>query len=479
MKVPPIPSNEQDRLKALYKYQILDTAEESGFDDLTALAAYICGTPVSLVSLVDESRQWFKSKLGVEETELPRETSFCAHGILQPEEILIVENALEDWRFVDNPLVTSGLNIRFYAGVPLVTRDGFALGSLCAIDQRPRQLSPEQIDALKRLARQVMTQMELRVNLVELEKNIIQRQQVEDKLRQSNENLFDTINKLQKTQTELIHAEKMSSLVPLVRGIAHEINNPANFIHGNLKHLQYNVRDLLDLLNIYQEQYPHPDDQIQEKKAAIDFDFMTEDLFKIFSSMKVGTERIREIVLSLRNFCRIQESDKKAVQLDTGIDSALLFLKHRLEATQNSPKIEVIKEYGELPLVDCYPGHINQVFMNILNNAIDALENVLIQQPDQNKHLKIHIRTQYFRSGYAVVRIADTGLGIPKTISDRVFDPFFTTKPVGTGQGLGLSISYQIVVDQHGGILKYRSKQGKGTEFWIKIPCTAGVEIQD
>ncbi|MBD2292803.1 GAF domain-containing sensor histidine kinase [Anabaena sphaerica FACHB-251] len=471
MKVAPLPPNEAQRLKALSKYQILDTAEEAGFDDLTALAAYICNTPIALVTLIDEHRQWFKSKIGLEATETPREVAFCAHAILQPEEMLIVPNVLEDERFFDNPLVTEDPHIRFYAGTPLVTSDGFALGTLCAIDKKPHILTQEQIAALSRLGRQVLTQMELRINLVKLEKNLTQRQKIEDELRISNKHLFHTVHKLRRTQTKLIHAERMSSLVPLITGIAHEINNPANFIYGNLKHLDDNVRDLLDLLSLYQENYPHPNHRIQQKTAAIDFDFLTEDLFKILSSMKVGTQRIREIVLSLRNFCRVDESEKKVVKIETGIDSTLLFLQHRLETKGHRPKIQVIKQYGELPSVECYPAHLNQVFMHLLINAIEALEEAFVKQPEQKNKPTIRIQTDYSSAGCAVVRIADSGMGIPEVIGKQIFDPFFTTKPVGKGQGLGLSISYQIVVDKHEGILKYVSQAGKGTEFWIEIPC--------
>ncbi|MEA5550073.1 ATP-binding protein [Anabaena cylindrica UHCC 0172] len=471
MKVAPLPSNEAERLKALKKYQILDTAEEQGFDDLTALAAYICKTPIALISLIDDHRQWFKSKIGLEATETPKDISFCAHAILQPEEILIVPNALEDGRFYDNPLVTEDPNIRFYAGTPLVTSDGLALGTLCAIDQKPHILNPEQITALRRLGRQVLTQMELRINLIQLEKNIAQRQIIEDELRISNKELFSTVNKLKTTQTQLIHAEKMSSLVPLITGIAHEINNPANFIYGNLKHVDDNVRDLLDLLSLYRENYPHPSSQIQQKTDAIDFVFLNEDLFKILSSMKIGTQRIREIVLSLRNFCRIDEAEKKSVNISTGIDSTLLFLQHRLEAKGDVPKIEVIKEYGELPSIECYPAHLNQVFMHLISNAIDSLQEAFFNQPEHKNELKISIQTKYVHPGLAIVKIADNGTGIHESIRKQIFDPFFTTKPVGRGQGLGLSISYQIIVDKHGGILKYVSQEGKGAEFWIEIPC--------
>ncbi|MBW4571851.1 MAG: GAF domain-containing sensor histidine kinase [Tolypothrix carrinoi HA7290-LM1] len=468
MKQPPLPANEQDRLKALERYQILDTDPESGFDDLTSLAAYICGTPIALVSLVDDRRQWFKSKVGLEVTETPRELAFCAHAICQPDKMLIVPNALEDERFATNPLVSADPNIRFYAGAPLITPDGFAIGTLCAIDRKPRELDPEKIAALQALSRQVISQLELRINIAKLKQNISKRVQVEQNLRGTNQRLTQILKKLRQTQVQLIQSEKMSSLGHLVAGIAHEINNPVNFIYGNLSHVNTYVKDLLNLLTLYQQHYPNPNDEIQRQAKTIDVSFLVEDLPKILSSMEIGTERIKEIVLSLRNFSRLGESEKKLVDLHEGIENTILILRHRLKATAEHPNIAIIKEYGDIPQVECYASQLNQVFMNILSNAIDAVEESVVKT--QNPKPKIRIRTEVSRPNYVVIKIADNGTGIPEKIQARIFDPFFTSKPVGKGTGLGLSISYQIVVDKHGGTLKYKTKPDNGTEFWIEIP---------
>ena len=287
------------------------------------------------------------------------------------------------------------------------------------------------------------------------------------------EQLAQALDELRKTQTQLIQTEKISSLGQLVAGISHEINNPVNFIHGNLTPAREYAQDLLKLIQIYQQEYPNPSDRVREQAEQIDLDFITEDLPKLLGSMKVGADRIRQIVLSLLNFSRLDQAEMKAVDIHEGLESTLLILQHRLKAKPDHPELEVIKNYGNLPLVECYAGQLNQVFMNVLSNAIDAIEQ-LKEESSVSRSGQITIRTLAITESKdnprIAIIIADNGLGIPEKVKHRIFDPFFTTKPVGKGTGLGLSISYQIVVDKHGGIFKCSSEAGQGTEFWIEIP---------
>ncbi|MEM7772258.1 MAG: GAF domain-containing protein [Cyanobacteria bacterium P01_A01_bin.37] len=849
----PFSIDESLRLQALCQYQILDTDPENGFDDLTNLAANLCHAPIALVSLVDANRQWFKSRVGLDTTETPRNIAFCSYAILQSD-ILIVPDTLEDERFATNPLVVGAPFIRFYAGVPLITAEGHALGTLCVIDVVPRTLMPKQVQALQALSRQVLAQLELRKKLIEsehliqeaeeredaLHDEVKERQQAESELqlllsltqavslapdfytaleivlqqvcevagwcygevwikspdgsflqscppwyyKQVEDNLefsaalehfrhqsatlmlnrgegipgrvweqghlelipdvsstsesvfirtelvkkcrfkavlgvpilgresavteaqsspsdrvlavlvffaetnqqggylidlvetlsnqlgrviqqkqteadlaettltlnafsahlkqlhrlstqlydnfdalftdylqtgrqilrcstgiisqiegntytllavqspldnlvpnasfaladtycsevvrqkhtlaythigasaemkghpcyqnlgletyigtaifvngeiYGTLNfssshvrpyeflphdleilelmaqsigkfiaihqsesqlqqqaqdlqtalqELKITQAQMVQNEKMSSLGTLVAGIAHEINNPVNFICGNLEYVNQVVQNLMELIGLYQHHIAEPGSEIQEKLRSLDLEFLEQDLPQLFESVQFGTERIQEIVSALRTFSRIDEAELKEIDVHQSLDSTLVLLENRLKEQSEYPTIRVIKDYRDLPLVQCYPGPLNQVFMNILSNAIDALEQKIEQQTYQERidyPSQITLRTDLIDDRWIEVAIADNGSGISQEIQQQIFDPFFTTKSIGKGTGLGLSISYQIVSERHRGKLACCSNLGTGTEFVIQIPVHQAV----
>ncbi|MCF4968824.1 PAS domain S-box protein [Nostoc sp. CMAA1605] len=290
----------------------------------------------------------------------------------------------------------------------------------------------------------------------------------ETQLRQQTQKLQQTLKELQHTQTQLIHSEKMSSLGQLVAGVAHEINNPANFIYGNLNHIDDYTQELLSLLQLYQKNYPQPTPEIQDFSNSIELEFLTLDLPRLLKSVRYGSERIRDIVISLRTFSRLDEAEMKEVNIHDGIDSTLMILQSRLKGNNQRPEITVIKEYGNCPLVECYAGQLNQVFLNILNNAIDAVDESLCSKAQAEP--QICIRTQLINSHQVKISIIDNGLGIPEILKQQIFDPFFTTKPVGKGTGMGLAISYQIITVKHGGSLECLSIPTGGTEFVITIP---------
>lgn len=291
-----------------------------------------------------------------------------------------------------------------------------------------------------------------------------------DRLEEAISNLHQALNKLKNTQVQLIQNEKMSSLGQMIAGIAHEINNPITFIHTNVSYAEEYIQILLDLVSLYQEKYPQPTTEIQQKIENIEFDFVVLDLNNVIKSMKIGTQRIAQIILSLRNFSRLDESEIKEADIHSGIDSALLILQHRLKAhDKNNSEIKVVKIYDDLPLLECYPAQINQVLMNIITNAIDAIksENYI---ESHSKEPQITISTKLVDQDWITVTITDNGIGMSEEVISKLFDPFFTTKPVGQGTGLGLSISYQIIVEKHKGKIICQSQLGKGTEFIIKIP---------
>jgi PAS domain S-box-containing protein len=307
--------------------------------------------------------------------------------------------------------------------------------------------------------------------------DVTQRKAYEDELQQKAQCLEAFVRELQKQQSQLIQTEKMSSLGQLVAGVAHEINNPVNFIHGNLTHARSYIEDVLSIVHAFQDFYPHPSEAIEELIEEVDLDFLVDDLPRVLESMQMGTHRIREIIASLRTFSRLDEAEVKAVDIHSGIDSTLLILQGRLKATSKRPAIQVHKAYASLPDVECFAGQLNQVFMNILSNAIDALDEQAHQRTFEDNTQnpgQIWISTQEMGDRPTVqVSIRDNGPGIPDSIRQRIFDPFFTTKPVGKGTGLGMSISYQIIVDRHGGQITCQSAAENGTEFCLEIPVQA------
>ncbi len=290
--------------------------------------------------------------------------------------------------------------------------------------------------------------------------------------RQKSRELQTALRDLQQTQMQLVQTEKMSSLGQVLAGIAHEINNPVGFVAGNLCHVRGYVLDLLEIVQVYREEYPNPPAKIQKQAEDIDLEFLAEDLPKLLNSMHTGCERIVEIIQTLRNFSRTDEAKFKPADIHEGLESTLLMLNSRLKAKAHWRGIEVIKEYGELPKIPCHPGQLNQVFMNILANAMDALEESSIpaNKTADSTFPTITIKTETIDNKSIRIRIKDNGPGIPEDNIVRLFDPFFTTKPVGKGTGLGLSISHQIVVKKHNGKFQCLSEPGKGTEFIIELP---------
>ena len=349
--------------------------------------------------------------------------------------------------------------------VPLM--DGETLWGLLYIHQcnHPRQWQESESE----FASQVAAQLSVALH----QASLFQQTSLLGQTRQEANQLSLALNELRKAQMQIVHAEKMASLGQLVAGVAHEINNPINFIHGNLDYANDYLQQLTRCLQAYQQHYPDAVPEVREVLKSTDLDFLVDDLPKLFESMKGGTTRIRDIVTSLRNFSRLDEAEFKQVNIHEGIDSALMILQNRLKPSVNSPTIHAIKDYDELPLVECYPGQLNQVFMNLLTNAMDALDErneqstpaALAENPSE-----IRITTTLLNSDWIAIRIADNGPGMGEEVLSRWFDPFFTTKPIGKGTGLGLSISYQIITDKHNGKLYCHSELGQGTEFVIELP---------
>ncbi|MBD2386165.1 trifunctional serine/threonine-protein kinase/ATP-binding protein/sensor histidine kinase [Cylindrospermum sp. FACHB-282] len=396
--------------------------------------------PVSLINYVAHTREYLLLNDATTETNFAADTYVIQY---QPKSILCT------------PILNQGKLIGIF-----YLENTLTVGAFTA----------ERLQILKLLSSQAAISLENAQLYANLEGKVAARTQ---ELNDKNLRLQQTLHELKVTQTQLVQTEKMSSLGQMVAGIAHEINNPINFIYANIEPAKNSIESLLHLIDVYQQEYPESTPIVQQVTEQIDLDFLGKDLNKIIRSMQLGAARIRQIVLGLRNFSRLDEADLKAVDIHEGIENTVMLLQPRLKDKSGDLKIVVIKEYAHLPLVNCYASQLNQVFMNVLNNAIDALRkhNKELSPAERKNYLStITIHTQVINSDWVRISIKDNGCGMTEAVKQRIFDPFFTTKPVGEGTGLGLSISYQIVVDKHQGRIDCISEPGQGAEFVMEIP---------
>ncbi|MBE9039807.1 hybrid sensor histidine kinase/response regulator [Oscillatoriales cyanobacterium LEGE 11467] len=413
-------------------------------------------------------------------------------------DILIVDDTLDNIRFLSKMLLDRGYNVRkaingkmaltaieavlpdlILLDINMPDMNGYEVCEQLKADPKTRTVPVIFLSALNDVADKVKAFQMGGVDYISKPfqfeevlariQNQLTIQSLQSQLKNKNCKLKKTLNNLQETQSQLVQKEKAIVIGQLVAGVAHEINNPVSFIYSNLTPAREYIQDLLNLIDLYQEEYPEPSAKIRERMYEIDLEFLHSDLKKILESMQSGADRIRTIVLGLRLFSRLDEADIKAIDLHENINSTVMLLQHRLDPKDDRPSIEVVKDYHDLPMVTCHARRLNQVFFNLLNNAIDAIEQKMADYPEFSNP-QLLIRTRVLDDYRVTISIADNGIGMPKEVRSRLFDPFFTTKPVGKGRGLGLSTSYQVVVQQHHGKLTCEPLPGGGSEFVLEIP---------
>jgi two-component system, NtrC family, sensor kinase len=310
------------------------------------------------------------------------------------------------------------------------------------------------------------------VELPELQARLrsgLRQYQLKRLMRMANQQLSQTLDQLRHTQAQLIQSEKMSSLGQMVAGVAHEINNPINFIDGNLDYMAQSIESLFDLIDLYQNHYPDPPEAIKDCIEEMELNFLQTDLQKMMTSLKIGSQRIHKIVMSLQNFSRLNEAQLKQVDIHDGLNSTLVILQQRLNINEEV-KIKIERDFEDLPIIECYPGELNQAFFNILTNAIDFIEEKLQQESSLDFVPTIWLYTRKKEPDQIMISIRDNAMGMTAEVCDRIFDPFYTTKPVGKGTGMGMAIVYQTIVEKHHGSLECKSTLGEGTEIIISIP---------
>ncbi|MDB9524924.1 GAF domain-containing sensor histidine kinase [Oscillatoria sp. CS-180] len=449
----PCPDNEIERLAALNEYDILDSLPEQYYDDLTQLAAYICETPIALISFLDRDRQWFKSRYGLTKTETPREYAFCAHSILKPNALFIVSDATQDERFYQNPLVTGAPNIRFYAGASLMSPKGLPLGTICVIDRVPRQLTPQQEESLWALGRQVMAQLELRVQSAQLqnEKATLQR----------------TLERLTTTQHSLLQAEKMSVIGELIVDVAQRISDPLNFIHGNLQFCQDYTDRLLKLVSQYRDDYISSENTANPDVIE-ELDYLVADFPKLVLSMRNGSERARAILRSLQTLSYHTRSPGAFTNVNESLNTVCELLQGQFQENLAAKVVKIKKRYSDLPAIYCVPGQLNQALIHLLDYALMAVAEEDESHHSAEKLPEIVISTHCVDATHVQIAIANNRVGLSEEEQTHLTGPM----TYGHKVSMGTAISYRIIQEMLGTI-DCQCVPGQGTRITVTLPICA------